>query len=407
MTNVFDFLDEQLNAFSDHGGIYDSKLKSYCLDLNRFLNDGNGDYTTYLNSNISDIDEVFRVISDMVHNSLFLDFSSVFYALKNFQQIGFLEARDHYYHSMQCFLLSIALYNKFCQIKVVPKNIVSILFSLTIFHDIGYLYQTIKTRQKENNIKVPEIKNDLDSDLADLFLGKNTFIQDGFFRILCMEIGITRIMTTHREEESHQIIREIMKFIKNDSEIRTIWNGHGHINEEYLRILSGVDIYPNNFKEHHSAQSAIMLCRALMTKNIVYKYFCSELHLNDPDIIQFSSISKTDDDVTQRIIKAIFLHDFKQLDQLLSIKTDFYSVYLMIVDELQTYGRQLGTDPKVDDYVINPKDVGFHWDDNRKKLILDIIPTDISMRRKCSKHSNKKIRGILSRKLDITSLRHL
>jgi hypothetical protein len=129
--------------------------------------------------------------------------------------------------------------------------------------------------------------------------------------------------------------------------------------------------------------------------------------LNDPDIIQFSSINKTDDDVTQRIIKAIFLHDFKQLDQLLSIKTDFYSTYLMIIDELQTYGRQLGTDPKVDDYVINPKEVGFHWDDNRKKLILDIIPTDISMRRKYGKHSNKKIREILKQKLDIKSLRHV
>jgi hypothetical protein len=51
MPNVFDFLNVQLNAFSDDGGIYDNELKLHCKKLNKYLNDVTiSDYEAHIKS---------------------------------------------------------------------------------------------------------------------------------------------------------------------------------------------------------------------------------------------------------------------------------------------------------------------------------------------------------------------
>jgi hypothetical protein len=394
MLDIYTFIDIELQKFSDKG-IYDSKLKPYCIDLNNLLNNvTNADYRKHLGSNSENIDEAIRHISVILHKELYIDFSEIFYKLLNFQQVGYIEARDHYYHSIQCFLLSLALFRIFNTMGSIPSNITAILFSLTIYHDIGYLYHSIKS-----------LEINFDEKFADIILCKNILETENVVRILCLENEFTNVRAMEGSEDEKRIRSAIITMIQDDNDIKAIWAGNNLINEEYLRLISEVDQYPSAFESHHSTQSALLLSKVLLTKNIIRKYFCSEFHLNDADIIKTSAGKTTDEKLFRKIIQAIFFHDFKHFDVPMSLGRDFFSVYLMIIDELQTYGRTLAKDTY--HKLINPKDIGFHWDSSKNKLRLDKLVSSVALRRKCGAHSNRRIKKILSSKIDATSLQYL
>ena len=265
---------------------------------------------------------------------------------------------------------------------------------LALYHDIGYEYCS--------DLTVDEINKAL----TKYFTFQELFSRERALFILCIENDL------HDLNYGNGLATLIEK-VKDSKEIYSLWINNTEVSLQRLCSITDIDHFPNDIEHHHYYNSALLLTKLLQTKEIIQNYYHEILSV-DKDEAEFEKQllkNKTKEELFRSIIKPIFLHGFKKMDHitghLLSINTEFLSSYLVIIDELQTYGRQLGTDPQVDDYVINPKDVGFHWDDDRGKLILDIIPTNISMRRKCNKHSNEKIRKILKQKLDIESLRCL
>jgi len=150
MPNVFTFLETELSNISGDI-IIDNRLLESCIKLNYLLNYvKTPDYKIHLKDNFFAIRRETNVVNDFIHEELYIDLSKVIDLLERFQRGRQILARDHYYHSIQCFLLAIVLMRNFYPSPKVPKNIVAILYSLTIFHDIGYLYRT--TNISENKI---------------------------------------------------------------------------------------------------------------------------------------------------------------------------------------------------------------------------------------------------------------
>jgi hypothetical protein len=394
MSNVFDFLNVQLTAFSDDGGIYDEELKSHCIKLNEYLNNVIiPDYEEHIKKVRHGIRKEISDISNALHQYLYIDLSELHGVLYGLQRDKRIKQRDHYYHSIQCFLLSISLLNLLKRAKIDRANIILVLYLLTLYHDIGYEYYSVLTVDEINKA------------LAKYFTFQDPISQEKALLALCIENDLYDL------NYDNGLVTLIEK-VKKSKEIYSLWINDTEISSQRLKSITDIDIFPDG-KEHHHYNSALLLTKSLQTKEIIQNYY-HEILFAYKDQTKFEERllrNKTNEELFRNMIKPILLHGFSDMryivGHLLSIETEFLSSYLMIIDELQTYGRQLGTDPKLDDYIINPKDVGFHWDNNREKLILDIISTDISMRRKCSKHSNEKIRRILRQKLDVKSLKLL
>jgi hypothetical protein len=394
MPNVFNFLDEQLNVFSDHGGIYDTELKSHCIKLNEYLNNVTvPDYEEHIKNVKQNIRKEIDDISNALHQHLYIDLSELYDVLYALQRDKLIKQRDHYYHSIQCFLLSISLLNLLKRPEADRANIIIVLYMLTLYHDIGYEYCS--------DLTIDEINKSL----AEYFTFQDILSRERALIALCIENDL-------QDLNYGDGLTALIEKVKKSKEIYSLWIGNTEVSLQRLYSITGIDNFPPDMKYHHY-NSALILTKLLQTKEIIQNYYHEILsaYKDETEFEKQLLKNKTKEELFRNMIKPIFLHGFNDMDlatgHLLSIGTEFLSSYLMIIDELQTYGRQLGTDPKADDYVINPKDVGFHWDGDEEKIILDIIPTSISMKRKYIKHSNEKIRKILERKLDIKSLRHL
>jgi hypothetical protein len=384
----------QLNVFSDDGGIYDEELKPHCIRLNKYLNDVEIPcYDEHIRKFRNVIHKEIDDISNALHQYLYIDSSELYGVLYGLQRDKKIGQRDHYYHSMQCFLLSISLLNLLGQSWANKENILIILYMLTLYHDIGYAYCS-----------------DLDADkisqaLANYFTFQDPISQERALHVLCIENDLSDLNYSNG-------LGILIERVKKSREIYNLWINDTKNSLQRMKSITEIDNFLD-CREHHYYNSALLLTKSLQTKEIIQNYYHEILSVSK-DEARFEEQflrNKTNEELFRNMIKPILLHGFSDMrhiiGHLLSMETEFFSSYLMLVDELQTYGRQLGTNPEASDHVINQKDVGFHWDNIKEKLILDIIPTDISMRRKCSKHSNKKIRKILRQKLDITSLRHL
>lgn len=151
MPDVFTFIKKELTNTSDDI-IHDNRLRECCLNLNELLNFVTiKNYDTHLQKNINAINREINIINNLLHEELFVDLSEIFSLLEKFQHDRRILERDHYYHSIQCFLLAIVLIKYFSPFPELPKNIVAILYSLTMYHDIGYLYKSINISEEKIN----------------------------------------------------------------------------------------------------------------------------------------------------------------------------------------------------------------------------------------------------------------
>ncbi|GHV92514.1 hypothetical protein AGMMS50268_30170 [Spirochaetia bacterium] len=392
MPDIYTFIDTELRKFHDKD-IYDTELKYHCIKLNEYLNKVIIDnYDEHLRKNRADIHKEMKDISNAFHKYLYIDFSEIYELLYEFQRDKQIPSRDHYYHSIQCFLLSIALLNTLKRPEAKQNDIILKLYLLTLYHDIGYIYY--------NNIVTSDTINDT---LAEYFTCKNVIIKGKALYSLCIENDLSQVNYSNGLER-------LVEKIKSSIDIQELWSSISNESNNYLCSIADIDTFPIDVKKHHSYYSALLFAKALQTKNIIGNYYYSIL-IEDKDEGLFEKQirkNKNKEELLRKIVKSIFLHDFDDMklliSHLLSISTDFLSAYLIIIDELQTYGRQLGNDPKRKKALINPRDVGFEWDLSKNKLILTKDPT---MQRKYSAHSNTKIRKILSKKIDATSLQYL
>jgi hypothetical protein len=164
MPDIYTFLKDGLSSFQDKG-IYDRDLREHCLQLNEYLNHVTvQDYDSHLNTNANFINKEIDRINISINDILYVDLSKIVILLYNFQRDHQIAERDHYYHSIQCFLLAIALFNKFYPFRSVPSDIIAILYSLTMYHDIGYLYKAIRISE-----------NQINKSLANFFLCRDYF----------------------------------------------------------------------------------------------------------------------------------------------------------------------------------------------------------------------------------------
>jgi len=376
MPKVFNFIDDELKNFSDNNGIYDNKLRNYCLRLNELLNDvsvSSHDYKIHLEKNFEEIKEYIGLINIIINKDLFVNLSEIVQLLDFLQRDQQIIKRDHYYHSVQCFLLALALFNKFYPLGSKPSDIVAILYSLTMYHDIGYLYKSIKKPKEE-----------IDNSLANIFLCGDSIYESKIENVLCLRM-------------KQYYFRNIIDQIKNSDKIKDIWSSESRNFKVWLENDVGLSIFTTEYKKNHAYNGALILAKTLYTKDIISEYCTttSEIDVNDDKKNWY-----------KQIIKAICLHGVNSLPTLLDITNDFYSVYLMIIDELQTYGRPLSSDK--DHALINPKDVGFSWDTtNPKKLVIEMVTTDTKLIKKYAAHNPKKIISILSKKIDTNSLANL
>jgi hypothetical protein len=374
MPNVFAFIEEGLSDFSDKG-ILDKRLGYCCQKLNELLNNVTiDDYDEHLKINLREISKEIEDMKECISEILFVDLSRVLNLLRYSQRVKQIDERDHYYHSIQCFLLSIVLLEKTWPVATkVPDDIIAILYSMTMYHDIGYLYKSNKFSEDEVNKM-----------FAGFFLCTNPLYIGDIEETLCLRT---------EKYQSSELITDIFEVL-NGNDNRNIWLSESADD----RILSENDIdlpIPVKHRKSHAYKSALILAKTIKTKEIIKNYYDNfiEVDTNYDKIVWF-----------RYVLKAVYLHSFKSLSPLLNINDEFYSVYMMIIDELQTYGRQLPNNNN-NDVLINPKDVGFHWDTvNPKLLEIDIITSDAKLIKKYNAHNSKEIWSILSKKIDENSL---
>jgi len=371
MPDVFTFINDELSEFTDNG-IYDSELRHNCLKLNELLNfvDIDEDYDKHLDNKAYEIQKEIERISISINEELFVDLSIIVSLLCDFQRYRKIKVRDHFYHSIQCFLLAIALISKFKQNNDLPQDIIAILYSLTMFHDIGYLYRTLKTTDNES--------------ISNLFRCTDDVHAHNIGELLCLP----------KEIRTRDSMDRIVTEIRTSEEIKKIWELGSSEGQDKLEAMIEETLFTEIKKEGHAYYSALLLAKAYRTKNLVID-FCKKTQ-------EFSAAGEKNE-WFKEVMKAVCLHGLDSISPPLSLKKNFYSAYLMIIDELQTYGRKLSDD--TDKELINPNDVGFSWNKTYPdKLEINIITTNPDLMEKCSDHSYDKIFPKLSRKINKRSL---
>ncbi len=459
--SVFEFIQSGLEAFSDNGGIYDRKMKSICKDLNKSLNKVNTeDYENYIRGK-----EVFKKIKDnistlfnLVKPYLYVNLDKVIDELQRCQRNNDIiekDYRDHYLHSIQCFLLSITLLSiehikNTCNLDI--KKVIYILFTITMYHDIGYLY------------KIKDVKeNNLNKSMRDILRSKDKLIIGPLINdLLCLN-------------EKLKTDREHIEYRAENIVIDTIWEETPNNDDlESLKEITGNVFKIEENKDKHSFLSAVFLSRIMRTKQ--------ELSRNGNNIketirgIINTSIITDENEINLEndfkiVILSILFHGYG-FKPPINFSNYFLSTYLIMIDELQNYGRiysdipekikkedfedrilRLIDDEKVKNHIlsyydlkgndeyflknnifkedrdrlqlkqiidsvqfhkpINPQYVGFLWDDARKKLKLEVDEaylgsiTNENLKKEYQKHSNDSVHKKLKDKIKEEDLEFL
>ena len=405
MNDVYTFIQDGLNNFTDDGGIYDKELKDDCLTLNKLLNKvSDDDYQKHLTVNKDEISKMIKIIFAKMQFDVYTNLHGILYLLFIYQNDNEIQEpndplkdiRDHYFHSLQCFLLSLVLYPILVRKTDMPPKITNLagtLFSLSMYHDIGYLYKI----RDNNTFRINNAMRNL------LFTDNELNIMQ-IFEIFSI---VLKDMPEKYQEKSN--MRTLLERIRNDHDLNVIWESKfNNIDELTLCETTGIKQFPYGYKDHHSSMSAIFLGRIMQTIRTIRRYFDGSnlnktISINIPELFPESEFID--------IIRAIFLHDF-EIEEPMIIKKEFLASFLMIVDELQTYGRLFQND-KSGKEVLNPKYVGFEWVNDYKKLKLyyDEIfvssQSDAKLSEAYIKHNNKKITEALKSKVSINSTEFL
>ena len=335
MTDVFTFIEKGITAYNllDVPD-FTSDVFQICNELNNLLNKNvNDDYEKHIEDNSYAINALITSLFNCFSDKLYLNLAEAFDLLKQYQdnrRIAKVKYRDHYYHSIQCFLLGLSLYAQLPAFLNHEKNakkdlLTTTFFSLFIYHDLGYLYFSEDSDRINNTIR---------SWLIGVEMEENSVFD---YKI----IRICKILNIQQEKE---IVCELSK----GEELSEIWKGPINYTDGWIiREKFGISNSPKILRKHHSYESAVLLYRFVRS----VEFFSNTLTLQDA--IASQNTEKTD---FIEIIKAVLLHDFNVKDKI-NVEKDFLACLLMVVDEIQTYGR-LYQDDSYNAYVILPTKVG-------------------------------------------------
>jgi hypothetical protein len=404
MNDVFTFIRNGLNNFSDNGGIYDIDLKNDCIILNELLNKiEEDDYEKHLTVNKQKIKARCDILFEKMQFNIYTNLQEVLNLLFDYQDNKEIQdpddlekdIRDHYFHSLQCFLLSLSLYPvliKEVLQSIVISDITSVLFSLCMYHDIGYLY----------NVKKPNVYN-INTTMNTLLLESNKFTGEVIIKILSVIFTDTTYQRKFKKEE-------ILEKIKKNEDIKNIWKGDINFNDEsILYEITRASRLPQDPQQHHSFMSAVFLERVLQTIRAIKQKYFNDTNL--PGTISINTPESIRENEFVNIIRAILLHGLN-LSTPITLKNDFFASFLIIIDELQTYGR-LPQNKKSGKEALNPKYIGFEWINDSKKLKLTYDEEfvnnqcNIKISEAYKKHNNIEIIKALKSKVNESSIEFL
>ncbi len=385
MTDVFTFIEKGITAYNllDVPD-FTSDVFQICNELNNLLNKNvNDDYEKHIEDNSYAINALITSLFNCFSDKLYLNLAEAFDLLKQYQdnrRIAKVKYRDHYYHSIQCFLLGLSLYAQLPAFLNHEKNakkdlLTTTFFSLFIYHDLGYLYFSEDSDRINNTIR---------SWLIGVEMEENSVFD---YKI----IRICKILNIQQEKE---IVCELSK----GEELSEIWKGPINYTDGWIiREKFGISNSPKILRKHHSYESAVLLYRFVRS----VEFFSNTLTLQDA--IASQNTEKTD---FIEIIKAVLLHDFNVKDKI-NVEKDFLACLLMVVDEIQTYGR-LYQDDSYNAYVILPTKVGVELSQTGKIQIVKDETFVKSLgeddKKKYDGFTTEGIYGILQEKIQKESL---
>lgn len=324
---------------------------------------------------------MFSTFSD----GLYLNLNHLFGLLHLYQngiKIDKEKYRDHYFHSIQCFLLGLSLYalyfkNKQNLEKEITVQLTVIFICLFFYHDLGYLYNTSDYGNRINGTIRSWLLN-IDS--------KNN-------------IGIERICSIFGE---NKIPKELIADFSRKEELNKIWErSYDEIDNLLIKEKFSIERTSSDLESHHSYESAVVLYRLVRTREFFQS--ASEKVLPQGTIDIAPDKSK---DLFLEIIKAILLHDFKMQTKI-TLKNDFFACVLMIVDEIQNYGRPYQNE-QFNNRILLPTKVGCKiTNKNKLKLIVDenfINTLNTEVQKSYKKHSTSAVYEVLQSKIDKVDL---
>ena len=388
MDDIYAFIDKGLSAYNSLHILDFSKDVFYvCQDLNCLLNkDVAIDYAKHLENNNCDIKNKIRKLSECFAGRLYINVDNLVELLSLYQEntrIDKEKYRDHYYHSVQCFLLGLSLCalipvlkSNFTVVSASCSNITTILYTIFFYHDLGYLYGTKDADRINNTVRTW---------LYDIDIRNRTFVE--------------RIRTIFGMRE---LPKEVIADFTKKNELDAIWNlPFNRTDNLLIREKFSISKISDDVESHHSYESAVVLYRFVQTKDLLSELSVERLPAGTINL-------EVDEQKNQflEVIKIILLHDFNIQSKLL-LQNDFLACLLMIVDEIQNYGRPYQNE-LYNNKILLPTKVGLEITSNNKvNLLVDDIfvnTLDENIQKSYRKHASSAVYKILDKKIDKSDL---
>lgn len=390
MDNIYKFIDKGLSVYNSlHIADFSSEILQVCQELNCLLNkDVQMNYAKHLENNTIDINNKINLLFCYLSGNLFINANNLFELLFLYQENSRINKdyyRDHYYHSIQCFLLGLSLYalmpvfqNKCNSWNKNCLNITTVFFDLFLYHDLGYLYSTTEADRINETVRAWFINIDSDNISS-----------------------LKRICNFFSMNFSKNVIADFSNKIK----LKEIWKqpynetDKSLIEEKFCITKASCDV-----EAHHSYESAIMLYRLVRTRELLLEPSQMCLPAGTIDITP-------DEQKNQfiEVIRAVLFHDFSMQSKL-TLSNNFLACFLMIVDEIQHYGRSYQNE-EYNKKILLPTKVGLEITSAGKiKLLEDakfIKSLEKDVRSAYKEYSMKNIYTELSKKIDKKDLKSI
>lgn len=385
MNNIYNFINDGLDRFSDSSCIY-GDIKDACKSLNSLLNNGDSgiNYSEFLNKNTLDIrtrvSEIFYILND--NKKLYINLDFMFDKLWYYQEErritsfknGIDDYRDHYFHSIQCFLLAVALQSQVPAFSPLnTADFIPKIFQTAIYHDLGYLY-------KLTDIKISTEGGIICNDIKNYMLDPKKL--DNVNKIFCL----------FHEMPSKKIFEDKCTEIQQNHDIIDVWVSE--VNTGAIKELRRITLLPycNEVENRHSYRSAILLTKFLDNKTTI------DSVINPPIMPDLRLLPENrSQTIFEETIKAIAWHGVA-VKPSISFDRYLFECFFIIIDELQTYGR-IQNDENSSKRLVNPADVGFSVDTNGKITLESSLV--------CKEHSDSVVAEALKKRIDINSLNQI
>lgn len=392
MTTIYNFINNGLESFIFIQGVekndINNLIRDQCKYINKCLNgiscDEEYNAKVHENRNLirSSAENLFAIIS----NEWAIPNTWYFYAYLEWVQssnsIGNNNYRDHFYHSLQCFLLIISLIAQSEKFRTLTSSIIErdsvtpILFIITLYHDIGYinngrevkylLHNSLQSVICELIIRIQKSTTDSHEFFNNIIILSKilNLDDDNLFKLFQEGQLINTLEPLWRKLDIDDMLNSILTINEKYgiSEFSESFNITFNINKYYKDLVANRKI--ESIIELHSFISSYFLYRIIITRKLI---------LANTSL----SISKEKDDfynIIKYVIKPILYHDidFSAIEghTLLSPNDNPLSFLLILVDSLQTYGRRWFGKNKEELVPIHPGKIGFEMNNDKIELVI-------------------------------------